>query len=356
MTALIPTPDTFPAAWEFFRFLLMLVFPLHLILMNAMVGTTAIAVYALLRKDLALNELAYELAKVIPFLIAFTVNLGVAALLFLQVSYGQFFYTGSIMMGVYWLAVVPLLLIAYYAAYLFDLKFQSLNVPLASFLICLPLMIFLVIAFFFSNNMTLMLDPEAWRAYFGTQNGTLLHWGHIPLIPRYLHFITGGIAVGGLFVALLGKMRKKMDPAVRAAAERIGMKVFTALTGVSILAGFLFLGTLPRPILLLFMGGDPAATVVFTLGMILALVVVVAGGSRKVWLCTAVVVPLMFLMSYLRDVVRTAYLQPYYSAGSLSVVPQYGALSMFLIALLAGIAAIVWMIRQAAASFGPTKS
>lgn len=356
MTALIPTPDTIPAAWELFHFLLLLVFPVHLILMNAMVGTTAIAAYALLKKDQTMQKLAYELAKVIPFLIAFAVNLGVAALLFLQVAYGQFFYTGSILMGVYWLAVVPLLLLAYYAAYLFDFTFSRLKKPLALFLITLPLLIFLTIAFIYSNNMTLMLDPEAWQAYFATQDGTLLHWGHTPLIPRYLHFIIGGLAVGGLFVALLGKVRKRMDPAVRAAAERIGMKVFTALTGVSILAGFLFLGTLPRPLLLHFMGGDPVATVVFVLGVILSLIVVVAGGYRKVWLCIGLVVPLMYLMSYLRDVVRTAYLQPYFRPELLPVVPQYGALVMFLVALLAGVVAMTWLIRQAISACTMTKS
>ncbi len=356
MTALIPTPDTFPAAWEVFRFLLMLLFPLHLILMNAMVGTTVIAAIVLLRKGETMRGLAHELAKVIPFLIAFTVNLGVAALLFLQVTYGQFFYTGSILMGGYWLAVVPLLLLAYYSAYLFDFKFSSMKKPLALFLVCLPLIIFLTIAFIYSNNMTLMLDPEAWRAYFGTQDGTVLHWGHTPLIPRYLHFITGGLAVGGLFVALLGKVRKNMDPAVRVAAERIGMRVFTALTGVSILLGFLFLAVLPRPMLLLFMGGDLVATVVFAGGMILALIVVVAGGSRKVWLCAGLVVPLMYFMSYMRDVVRTAYLLPYFSVESLHVVPQYGAMSMFFVALAAGLVAVVWMLRKAASRLHVTKT
>ncbi len=333
----------------------MIVFPLHLILMNAMVGTTAIAAYALLRNDETMRKLSLELAKVIPFLIAFTVNLGVGALLFLQVTYGQFFYTGSILMGVYWLAVVPLLLLAYYSAYLFDFKFSRMNKISAIFLICLPLIIFLSIAFIYSNNMTFMLDPESWKAYFDTQNGTVLHWGHRPLIPRYLHFVTGGIAVGGLFVALFATLRKTMDPAVQAAAMKIGMRVFTALTGVSILFGFLFLATLPRPMLLLFMGGNVVATVVFAVGMALALLVVVAGGSRKVWLCSGLVIPLMFSMTYMRDVVRTAYLKPYFSTGSLSVVPQYGAMSMFLIALLVGLITITWLLWKASSSFGAAK-
>jgi hypothetical protein len=107
--------------------------------------------------------------------------------------------------------------------------------------------------------------------------------------------------------------------------------------------------------LLLFMGGDIVATGVFAVGMILALIVVVAGGSRKIWLCSGLVVPLMFLMSHMRDIVRTAYLQPYFSSGSLTVVSQYGAMSMFLIALLAGLGTVVWLIWKAAASLGVTK-
>ena len=83
MNALLPSPDTIPVAWGYFKFLLMLVFPLHLILMNAMVGTAAIAAYACLKKDESLKRLAHELAKALPFLVAFAVNLGVAALLFL---------------------------------------------------------------------------------------------------------------------------------------------------------------------------------------------------------------------------------------------------------------------------------
>jgi hypothetical protein len=355
MTTLVPTPDTIPAAWEYFHFLLMLLFPLHLLLMNAMVGTTVIAAYALLKKGETMTGLAYELAKVLPFLIAFAVNLGVGALLFLQLLYGQFFYTGSILMGVYWLAVVPLLLLAYYAAYLFDFKFSSINTLTKVILICLPLTIFLVIAFIYTNNMTMMLDPEAWQGYFKNQQGTVLHWGHTPLIPRYLHFMTGGIAVGGLFVALLGRVRKRMDPAVRAAAERIGMGVFTVLTGAQILVGFLFLAVLPRPLLHLFMGDDILATAVFAVALLLALLVLVAGTLRKVWLCVGLVVPLVYLMTFMRDIVRTGYLQPYFSLESLPVVPQYGPMFLFLFALLAGLATIGWLVWKAVSSLRERK-
>ena len=46
-----------------------------------------------------------------------TVNLGIPPLLFLQTLFGQFLYSSSILMAVFWLSVVPVLIVAYYAAY-----------------------------------------------------------------------------------------------------------------------------------------------------------------------------------------------------------------------------------------------
>lgn len=350
MNTLIPTPDAIPAAWGWFQALLMLVFPLHLLLMNAMLGSTAIAVYAMLRKDESLRGLAWELAKAIPFLIAFAVNLGVAALLFLQVLYGHLFYSSSVLMGVYWLSVIPFLIIAYYSAYLFDFRFSAIRKPVAVALIALPLVTFLAIAFMFSNNMTMMLNPDAWKGYFGNPGGTMLNLGDRVLPARYLHFIVGGIAVGGLFTAMYGRLRKGISQGVRDAAESIGLRVFTVLTGVQIAVGFLFLAMLPRPVLLLFMGGDPVATLLLGVGLVVAVILLMAGMAQKVWLCAGLALPLIYVMSFMRDFVRDGYLRPHFSPEKLVVVPQYGPMVMFLVSLAVGIAAIVWMLRKAVVS------
>jgi hypothetical protein len=58
------------------------------------------------------------------------------------------------------------------------------------------LVIFLFIAFLLSNNMTLMLHPEQWSVYFKHPAGTVLNLAD-PVLPRYFHFINGGLAVGG---------------------------------------------------------------------------------------------------------------------------------------------------------------
>jgi hypothetical protein len=350
MNTLIPAPDTIPVAWGYFQFLLMLMFPLHLILMNAMVGSTAIAAYACLKRDEIRKSLAHELAKAIPLLIALTVNFGVAALLFLQVLYGNFFYTSSVVMGAFWITVIPLLIIAYYGAYIF--KFRFLSLKNKSLAIVLPtLVIVLFVAFVLSNNMTLMLNPAHWGIYFQRPAGTSLNLADPALFPRYLHFIIGALAVGGLFVALFGRFRKTLRADVRAAAENIGMKVFTFLTGVQIVTGFWFLSSLPRKVMVLFMGGNVIATLLLFSGLSLALSALIAGTKRKVYVCAWLVFPLIYVMASIRDMVRSGYLKPYFSPDSLQVVPQYSPMFMFFTVLFVGLVTIAWLLRKALRPF-----
>jgi hypothetical protein len=346
MNALLPLPDTIPVSWGYFKLLLMLVFPLHIIFMNAMLGTTAITVYACLKRDESYKGLAHVLAKIIPFLIAFAVNIGVAALLFLQVLYGNMFYTSSVLIGAFWIAVIPLLILAYYAAYIFDFRFLATKRP-ATVAIGLSLLIFLSIAFVFSNNMTLMLEPENWNIYFTHTAGTALNLADPMLLPRYFHFMIGGVAVGGLFVALYGKFRKGMDPGVRGVAESIGMKVFSIFTGLQIVAGFIFLLSLRRNVMLLFLGGNMTVTVIFIIGVALALLALVAGQKGKAYLCAALVVPLIYIMAFLRDFVRTGYLEPHFSPNFLQIAPEYSPMLLFLSVLVLGIVTIFWLLWKA---------
>jgi len=355
MTSLVPTPDTLPVAREYFQFLLMLVFPLHLMLMNAMLGSTVVALYAGWKREAVLSRLGHELAKALPFLVAFTVNLGVAALLFLQVLYGNLFYTSSILMGVFWLAVIPLLLVAYFAVYLYDFRFLLLT-GLATTLPAFVLLIFLCIAFIYSNNMTLMLNPQNWDTYFHNSAGTVLNLGDAALVPRYLHFMVGGMAIGGLFVALLGRLKRNMEPEVRVAAENLGMGMFVYLTMLQVVAGFLFLLSLPQNVMLLFLGGDVAATMLFLFGILCVLLVLAAGLKKKIYLCAGFVVPLVYIMVSLRAFVRGGYLKPHFSTASLHVVPQYSPMYYFFAVLAVGLLTIFWLVKKAAGSFQRSRS
>lgn len=345
MNPLIPAPDAIPVAWGYFQVLLMLTFPIHLLLMNTVLGASAVSLYGRLQGGETQLRLAHELAKILPTLIALTINFGVAPLLFLQVLHGHLLYTSSVLMALYWLSVPLILIVAYYAVYLYDFRFASLG-KRGLFLIAPALAIFLAIPFIFTNNMTLMLEPQQWTAYFGNRGGTVLNTGSPALWPRYLHFVTGGMAVGGLFVALFGRIKGKRDPLLGELAVRLGMNLFTALTLLQIMVGFWFLISLPLPVKLLFLGGSPHQTALLAVGLLLALLALGAGFRRNVLLSAALLAPLGYVMVFVRDAVRTGYLKPFFDPGMLQVVPQYSPLILFAVTLIAGIGTIVWLLLK----------
>ena len=147
---LIPVPDPLQVSWGWFQILLSSTFLLHLLVMNIMLGWAIIAFcnHAFRDKIPADNQL---ISKKLPFTIAFTVNFGVAPLLFLQILYGHFMYTSSVLMAVFWLSIVALLILAYYATYIYNLQFSKLSGlhTLVSGIIALFL---LIITFFFTNK------------------------------------------------------------------------------------------------------------------------------------------------------------------------------------------------------------
>ena len=344
--ALIPTPDAIPVAWGWFYVLLLVTFLLHLLVMNAMLGGGIIALISLFRGGEQNQLLGKEVGYKLPYTIAFAVNMGVAPLLFVQVLFGQFIYSSSIMMAVWWLSIIGLLILAYYAAYIYDFKFDALQ-GMRTLLLVFSVAILLFIGFMFSNNMTLMLQPEKWLAYFNNPGGTLLNAEDPSLWPRYLHFVTGAVAIAGLFLALVGHFdfaKSKVDPATL--IER-GMHYFTKASIIQIFIGLWFLLALPRNVMLVFMGKSAYGTALLTIGLILAAAVVYFGYQRKLMLASAVAVIEMVVMILMRDLVRLAYLKPYFHPADLKVTPEYSPLIFFLVIFAIGLVLIGYMIKLA---------
>jgi hypothetical protein len=349
--ALIPSPDALPAHWGWFYVLLLLTFLLHLLVMNAMLGGGIITLISSLRKGEQNLLLCREFSYKWPYTIAFAVNFGVAPLLFLQVLYGQFIYSSSVLIAAWWLSIIAMLILAYYAAYLYDFKFSALGVP-RIFVAQFAVMLMLLIAFLFSNNMTLMLQPERWPDYFSNPAGTLLNLTDPSLIPRYLHFVVGAVAVAGLYLALIGHFRFNKGTVDPQALVSTGMHYFTVATLLQIPVGIWFLLALPRQVMMIFMGGSALATTLFVGGLLLTLVVLHFGYRRRVIAASLATLALMVVMVIMRDLVRTAYLSPWFQLADLSVDTQYSPLIFFLIVFVAGLALIAYMIRLALACRG----
>jgi len=344
---LIPLPDAIPVHYNFLNIFFISTFVLHILLVNVMLGTCIIAlIKSITGKEQDIFQ-AKEVSLNLPYAIAFAVNMGVAPLLFIQVLYGSFIYTSSVLMGWYWLMIIPILIIAYYSAYLFDFKFDSLG-SARNVVIFFCTLLLLFIAFLFVNNITLMLTPEKWTEYFTNPKGTILNLSEVTLIPRYLHFVFASLAVGGLSISILGKIKHGKDPDHYSPMIFSGMKWFFYGTLVQVFIGAWFLMSLPKNISSLFVGGNFFATFLLVAGLVFALIVLYSGFKEKVWTSSIMIFLLTIIMVLMRDIVRTAYLKPYFSLSDLKIEPQYSPLIFFLISIVIGISIIAYMLRLVA--------
>jgi hypothetical protein len=341
---LIPTPDALPApAWLMIT-LEQLLFLLHIIVINALLGGGLIVLYNRLfhprsEADAALDQ---PIARKLPTLFALGINLGVAPLLFMQVTFGHLFYASSVLMAVYWIMIIPLLILAYYGAYIYQKKMDS-----SGWAGWLPLLISLAfvvyVGFIQVNNNALMEQPERWVAYFQNRGGTFLDWSDITLYPRFFHFAVASLAMGGLFYATVFTLRKT-DPR-REQGIRYGLKILGIGTLVQMGVGFWYILALPAPFILKLMGQDGLRTGVLMLGILAGIGAAAYSFMGKYRAALIHVLTTMGLMVALRYLLRMDFLADNFTLSSLKVNPQWFVFTLFAAVLLVGLYAVWYMVR-----------
>jgi len=367
----LPLPGPYGLLWA----LLQVTFLLHLVAMNATLGGSFLALVWRRSEDPRAQAFVRWFAKGLPVAVAATVTLGVAPLLFVQVLYGRLFFTSSILLGGYWLALVPLFIVAYYGAY--RLAFRAAgesaavgttvaptSVSMSLVLAVTVTLLFVAVSFLQSTNAALQLRPEVFLAKYH-----LRPWGfHFDLddnsfLPRWLHALLGAVAVAGAFVALLGFLRRKTDSAASDWAVRAGLSSFTWATSANVVLGAWYALALPRPTLARIAGGDPWAASLLAVGSVLGLALVaiaVLGLSgrnptRAVPVLAGHLAATLVIMVLLRDEVRrSALLQVGFSHHGW-VSPQWSAIVAFVVCLLVAVTTISWMVRQLVRGEGDSK-
>lgn len=356
MTPLLPTPDALPvpAPAPLFTGLLHLTFVVHLIAMNLLLGGGVLMLAALARRKAAgdLHDRTLDrLTKLLPALFSATITTGVAPLLFLQVLYGNFFYTSSIVMAWPWFSLVVALLAAYSLMYLNAFRGGTLRGARGAVLWTAVLLTAWV-GFLLSNNTSLMLTPGAWAPlYFAAPGGTSLNMGEPMLWPRYAHMVLGAVAVAGLGLALLGR-RERGDPELGRHLVQHGLTVFGVVTAVNVLGGVGYLMGLRRDVMLLFMGDGPHATGLLGAGVVLALALILLAfrarsrGGDGLGLLSWLTVGTLATMVLMRHEVRDAYLGAAYAPQAFAVQTQGLNIAVFALLLVGGLATVAWMIRK----------
>ena len=354
----VPLPDQLPAPAPeaLLHWALVVAFFLHLVPMNLLLGGTWIALAARVRARWQGGEncrrLAAILAGTMPSILAATVTAGVAALLFLQVLYGRLFFASSVVMAGFWLAAVLAVIGAYAGSYMLASRGDrttwgavALNLGVG--------MLLLSVAAILAANMTRMLEPAAFaKEYLADGRGLHLVPASRTYLPRLAHMAVGAVGLAGAFVAILGRFRRRKETQFGDWMIRVGCVWLAGATVLELFSGIWWLVWLPREIMMRFMGGDVAATIVFSLGVFTSLLTLAAAGITAVAPRPAAFLPgtlgllavTLVTMVINRDQVRLGAVEALGLAARAPAGVQWGPIVLCGVLLVAGAVCIWWML------------
>lgn len=344
--SIIPSADAIPVHWLWFQVLLIFTFFIHMILMNFLLGGSLLTVWDLLR-----GKLEKKTSGSIPTLVALTVNFGVPPLLFVQVLYGHLFYSSSVILAVPWILLIPILILAYYGAYLFVKKTDK--APAWSKLSLVITSLFLLFtAFVFVNNSTLAIQPDRWGMYFEDPQGWNLNLSEPTLWPRYLHFMLAALAIGALGRAIAYRF-SKMDSEEKSTLIKRNLKIFGWITLIQFGIGTWFWLTMPEPVWKTFMGGSLFATMMMVAGWLIALLILHSAFTGRLNAAMILGGLQVLIMVIVRDLSRAAYLRDVFRPSQLEHVNELSPLLVFLGVFVIGLVLIYYMIRLIFTSKNP---
>lgn len=341
-----PEPIGLPAPVWLLQSLLVLTFSLHLIPMTFTLGGSLVAlVHELLGlrgRQRYHRQLARRLWGLLPVVTAFTITLGVAPFLFLQLVYGKFFYPASILTGWSWFAVVPLLIVGYGCLYLQAMALPEARWrPLAGIA---SVASFLAIAGIYVSTMSLSTAPEAWKAmYAASQSG--LH-GYFQL-GRWAHVVTGAIVMAGGLTGLLGHLT-----AHDLGFGRFARRAALVWMGLGLLlgapAGFVYLAALSASAQ---SGLVPALYwAAGALGLVGFAALLAGERARRSlpagWLGLGAPAAGAVLLAVQRHLVRQAVLAPNITAADWKLQPQWDVFVLFALLLVGSLGLIGYLVRR----------
>lgn len=201
---------------------------LHVVFMNyVLAGTATLAAAYVRRGNRGLGESASILREWVPFMLSGAITAGVAPLLFLQILYKREYYTANLLLFNRWMAILPILIIGFYALYL--LKSKWLTRRAGWFAAMISMVPFLCIAFtgysWTENHLLSVRTPEYWGEFYATRSQVYFD---PQLIPRLLVWATGSVPTMILVLAWQHWYRGTGNPVFLACTAAIGLLIVVA--------------------------------------------------------------------------------------------------------------------------------
>lgn len=357
-------PIPLPAPVWLLKLLHIVTLAIHFVAVEMLLGSLLFAVVlSLFRGSPNCLTVSRALARRLTVVMTFVINFGVPPLLFSQVLYGRALYTSSILIGLYWIAIVPLLMLTYWLLYRFSARLErgksAWLVGLSAWLLAGG------IARLLSTNMTLMLRPEVWRQmYSASSMGAFLPTGDPTLTPRWLLMLAGGFFFAGLWLLYLAG-RNSFTAEEKKVAAGLGGKLAAGFGIIYILAGVWAIRVQPDAVknglahdtLYRFAGlaGDGWLALI-AIAIIFAAIV----GFRRLafawvgWVCAAIALLAELFFVVCRDGVRDlTLLSKGYNVWDRVVVTNWSVVGLFLMLFVAGLGVLGWLISVVARAEKP---
>lgn len=241
-------PTDLPPATTFYLWCYLVTLVIHVAFMNyVLAGTAYLAATSLLERNATdttkSNLVATVLRDWIPFALGLAITAGVAPLLFVQVLYKQHYYTANLLLFHRWMAILPVLIVAFYLLYLARSRLAekwSRSMWFVAHLIVFGCFAF--ISYSWVENHLLSRHAEVWTNFYAVKQW--FFWDR-ELVPRWALWFVGSIAAMGTLVGWqLFALRKLEALHVESEVERVSL---IALTGLILTAvfGVLYYAMLP---------------------------------------------------------------------------------------------------------------
>lgn len=178
---------------------------LHVVAMNYVLGGAMVVAGAALFRLFgdycnATRSIVVAIKDWLPFALGVTITLGVAPILFVQLLYKHAFYTANLLLFHRWMAIVPVLIIAFYLLYVQKSKWMEQRGAGARAVLALGVLVmFLFVAWSWSENHLLSIaGQDVWTEHFAAGRMWSLS---DELLPRLSLWVIGSLTTLSVLLA-----------------------------------------------------------------------------------------------------------------------------------------------------------
>lgn len=196
-----------------------LTFAMHIFFVQLMLGTSLITLIGAFSQNAYWRRLGAAMLEIAKVSVSVAIVIGVAPLLFVQVTYDPHWYTSNVLSADWVISFIVILILAYWAMYFYYFrnnkeKDKTLQ-PKSRWSMVVSLALMLVVGFIMHSLTKQMLHPELWQEWY-MQNGTLDYSGsklHAYSPWRFAFFISLAIPVAGAMLVTYRRFKSVREDA-----------------------------------------------------------------------------------------------------------------------------------------------